>query len=157
MTAAVTVTAPATSRRPSWAVPRSSGSSERQSTNTAIPIGRFTRKIQFQANRSVSTPPSSTPAVPPPESTKPKMPIAFARSAGSVKIVMIRERATTETIAPPKPCSALAATRKPCELARPQASESVVKIASPNRNRRRRPNRSLSRPPSRRKPPKVSR
>ena len=122
-----------------------------------MPIGRLTRKIQFQAKRSVSTPPSSTPAVPPPESTKPKIPIAFARSAGSVKIVMINESATTETIAPPKPCTALATTRNSSEPASPHASDVSVNSASPMRNRRRRPNKSLSRPPSSRKPPKVSR
>ena len=66
------------------------------------PIGRFTRKIQFHANRSVSTPPSS-PRRSSPDSTKPKIPIALARSAGSVKIVITSDRATTETIAPPKP------------------------------------------------------
>ena len=157
ITAAVTVTAPVTSRRRSSALPESLGSNERQATKTAIPMGRLTRKIQFQANRSVSTPPRSTPAVPPPESTKPKMPIALARSAGSVKIVMISESATTDTMAPPKPCTALATTRNSFEPASPQASEVAVNSARPMRNSRRRPNRSLSRPPSKRKPPKVSR
>jgi hypothetical protein len=33
----------------------------------------------------------------PPDATKPKMPIAFARSAGSVKSVIISERATADT------------------------------------------------------------
>ena len=73
-----------------------------------MPTGRFTRKIQFQASRSVSTPPRSTPAVAPPDSTKLKTPIALARSAVSVKMVMMSESATTETIAPPKPCTARA-------------------------------------------------
>ena len=63
----------------------------------------LTRKIQCQASASVSMPPSSTPIEPPPEATKPKIPIAFARSAGSVKRVMISESATAETTAPPSP------------------------------------------------------
>ena len=67
------------------------------------PIGRLTRKIQCQLSTSVRTPPSSTPIVPPPERTKPKTPIAFARSAGSVNRFMISERATAETTAPPSP------------------------------------------------------
>ena len=63
----------------------------------------FTRKIQCQASASVMMPPSSTPIEPPPEATKPKIPIAFARSAGSVKRVIISDSATAETTAPPTP------------------------------------------------------
>ena len=49
------------------------------------------------------TPPASTPIEPPPAATKPITPIAFARSAGSVKSVMISESATAATTAPPRP------------------------------------------------------
>ena len=59
-------------------------------------------------------PPRSTPRLPPPEATKPKMPIAFARSAGSVKSVIMSESATAETIAAPRPCTARAAIRSSC-------------------------------------------
>ena len=58
--------------------------------------------------------------LPPPEATKPKTPIALARSAGSVKSVIISESATAETTAPPRPCTARAAIRSSCESARPQ-------------------------------------
>ena len=85
-----------------------------------MPIGMLTRKIQCQLSVSVRTPPSSTPIVPPPEATKPKTPIAFARSAGSVKSVIISESATAEATAPPTPCTARAAISMPCEVARPQ-------------------------------------
>ena len=61
--------------------------------------------------------------LPPPEATKPKMPIALARSAGSVKSVIISESATAETTAAPRPCTARAPIRSSCEFARPQASE----------------------------------
>ena len=71
------------------------------------------------------TPPSSTPIEPPPEATKPKTPIALARSAGSVKRVMISESETAETTAPPRPCTARAAIRNSCEVASPQASEAT--------------------------------
>ena len=95
--------------------------------------------------------------LPPPEATKPKMPIAFARSAGSVKSVIISESATAETTAPPRPCTARAPTSSSCEVESPQASDASVKSAIPIRNSRRWPKRSPSRPPSSRKPPKVSR
>ena len=51
---------------------------------------------------SVMIPPRSTPIDPPPAATKPNTPIAFARSAGSVKSVTISDSATAETIAPPR-------------------------------------------------------
>ncbi len=95
--------------------------------------------------------------LPPPAMTKPKTPIAFARSAGSVNRNMISEKATAETTAPPSPCTARAPSSRRCELERPQPSEARVKSAMPARNSRRWPKRSPSRPPSRRKPPNVSR
>ena len=39
--------------------------------SAAMTIGMLTRKIQCQSSTSVSTPPSSTPMLPPPEATKP--------------------------------------------------------------------------------------
>jgi hypothetical protein len=77
--------------------------------------------------------------VAPPDSTKLKMPIALARSAGSVKMVMISDSATTETIAPPNPCSARATTRNSGDPAIPQASDIAVKSTRPMRKMRRRP------------------
>ena len=122
------------------------------SAKTAIPMGRLTRKIQCQSRTSVRIPPRSTPILPPPAATKPKTPIALARSLGSVKSITISDRATAETTAPPRPCTARATTRASCEVARPQPSEASVKSAIPIRNRRWWPKRSPSRPPSRRKP-----
>ena len=122
-----------------------------------MPTGMLTRKIQCQLRASVSTPPRSTPIVPPPERTKPKMPIAFARSAGSVNSVMISERATADTTAPPSPWTARDATNISCEVDSPQARDASVKRLMPIRNSRRGPKRSPSRPPRSRKPPKVSR
>jgi hypothetical protein len=48
------------------------------------------------------------------------------------------------------------AIRTPDEVASPQASEKRAKSASPAMKTRRLPSRSPRRPPSRRKPPKVS-
>ena len=60
--------------------------------------------------RVVRIPPRRTPIVPPPAATKPKTPIAFARSAGSVNSVTISDSATADTTAPPRPCTARAPT-----------------------------------------------
>ena len=49
---------------------------------TAIPIGTLTRKIQCQLRRSVRTPPSSTPMLPPPAMQNPNTPSAFVALAG---------------------------------------------------------------------------
>ena len=124
---------------------------------TAIPTGTLTRKIQCQLSVSVRMPPRSTPIEPPPEATKPKTPIAFARSAGSVNSVIINERATAETTAPPMPWTARAPTSIHCDVARPHVAEASVNSVIPSRNSRRWPNRSPSRPPSSRNPPNVIR
>jgi hypothetical protein len=65
--------------------------------------------------------------------------MAFARSAGSVNMIMISERTTTETIAPPKPWTARAVMRNVWEVASPHASEAIVKTEIPMRKRRRCP------------------
>lgn len=85
------------------------------------------------------------------------MPIALARSVGSVKVVMMIESAAGAMIAPPNPCTARAATSNACEPASPQKSEASVKRASPTMNTRLRPKRSPALPPRSRKPPKVRR
>ena len=77
--------------------------------------------------------------LPPPAATKPKTPIAFARSAGSVNRLIISESETAETIAPPSPWTARAPIRNSCEPARPHAIEAAVNSAIPIRNRRRCP------------------
>ena len=91
--------------------------------------------------------------LPPPAATKPKIPIAFARSAGSVKSVIISDSETAEATAPPRPCTVLAAISIPWVVESPHRSEATVKSEIPARNSRRCPNKSPSRPPSRRKPP----
>ena len=157
ISAPVTVIAPPTSRlRPCAALPLVPGISRNVRNTTAIPIGILTRKIQCQLIVSVRTPPSTTPMLPPPEATNPKRPIAFARSAGSVKSASISESETAEATAPPMPCTARAVTSMPCEVERPQRSEASVKSPIPNRNRRRWPYRSPSRPPRSSRPPNVS-
>ncbi len=77
--------------------------------------------------------------LPPPAQTKPKMPIAFARSPGSVKIFIMSDSAIDDTTAPPSPCTALAAISSPWEFETPQTTEANVKSAMPRRNKRRWP------------------
>ena len=100
---AVTVNAPATSSRGEATRTWLPGSSLNDSATTAMPIGMLTRKIQCQSSELVRTPPSRTPIDPPPEATKPKMPIAFARSAGSVNSLIVSESDTADATAPPTP------------------------------------------------------
>src|SRR4029453_14296676 len=131
---AVTVTAPATSRRCAAVATRAPGTTKTVRTTTRIPTGTLTRKIQCQSSASVRIPPRRTPSEPPPEATKPKTPIAFVRSAGSRKRVIISERATAETTAPPTPATARAAISIPCEFANPHSAEAAVKRPTPARN-----------------------
>ena len=82
------------------------------------------------------TPPRSTPTAPPPDITKPKKPIAFARSAGSVNSPMIKASATAETAAPPRPWTARPITRNSLEGASPQAIDASVNDTTPATNTR---------------------
>ena len=68
---------------------------------------------------------------PPPERTKPIIPIAFARSAGSVNRIMISESAIAETIAPPRPWTARATMRNVCEFASPQSERRDRELGDP--------------------------
>jgi hypothetical protein len=101
-------------------------------------------------------PPSRTPAAPPAPATAPQTPSALLRSAPSLKIVVTIESAAGEMIAAPSPCAALAAISWPSVAAKPAAREATATSISPAMKTRRRPSRSAVRPPSRRKPPKVS-
>ncbi len=133
MSAEVTVIAPQTSRRPWRSCALSRGSSRSDARYTKIPTGTFTRKIQCQLSTSVRIPPSSTPIDPPPEATKPKTPMAFARSAGSVKSIIMSESETAETIAPPSPCTARAVTSITSPFESPQTIDATVKSTIPIR------------------------
>ena len=85
----------------------------------------------------------------------PNQPIARLRAGPSGKVVVRSESAAGETIAPPTPCRARAATRTHEARANPPASEAAENRARPATKTRRRPNRSAARPPSIRNPPKV--
>ena len=81
---------------------------------------------------------------------------ARLRSAPSEKVVVRIARVEGATMAPPRPCAARAATSTPSFGARPPASDAAAKSSSPATNTLRCPRRSAARPPSSRKPAKVS-
>ena len=106
---------------------------------------------------SVRTPPSSTPTLPPPAMQNPKTPIAFARSAGLHEEAHDqRERDRGDDCAA-EPLDRARSDSIPSLVETPHRIDAAVKKAIPPRNSRRWPNRSPRRPPSSRKPPKVSR
>src|SRR4029077_1156918 len=99
-------------------------------------------------------PPSSTPTAPPLPATAPQIPSARLRSRPSSKVVVRIDSAAGDIMAAPRPCKPRNAISEPSDQASPSSSELTVNRRSPAMNRRRRPNRSASRPPSRRNPPK---
>ena len=152
----MTVTAPATSK---WRVAdseRLSAISAGRARRRRAPTGTFTHSTHSQPRPSVRTPPSSTPAAPPEPATAPQTPSALLRSEPSRKVVVTIESAAGEMIAAPRPCTARAAISWASFAAKPPASDAAAKTSRPAMNTRRRPSRSASRPPSSRKPPKVS-
>ena len=152
----MTVTAPAASK---WRVcpsERLSGISPGVSASTASATGTFTHITHSQPRPSVSTPPSSTPTAPPEPATAPQAPSALLRSEPSRKIVVTIESALGAMIAAPRPCAARAAISAPSLGAKPANSEATATMIRPAMKIRRRPSRSARRPPSSRKPPKVS-
>ena len=118
-----------------------------------IPIGRLTKKIQCQLTAWVIRPPASRPIEAPAEATKLKMPIAFARSAGSGNMVTTMPRITAVLTAPPIPWRKRAATSIGWLIDSPHNSEAAVNMKRPIRKIRLRPTRSPSRPASSNKPP----
>ena len=105
---------------------------------------------------SVRTPPSSSPTAEPEAAIADQIPSALVRSSVSVKVVVMIASAAGETSAPPSPCSMRPAIRIPELCARPFSSDAAENRITPATNRRLRPNRSAARPPSSRKPPKIS-
>ena len=84
------------------------------------------------------------------------MPSARARSRGSVKVVVRMVSVAGASIAAPRPCTARAITSASAPGARPHTRLASVNSVSPQTNTRRRPYRSAARPPSSRKPAKIS-
>src|SRR5215469_10082456 len=82
--------------------------------------------------------------------------MARLRRGPSGKVVVIRDSAAGATMAPPMPCSARAPSSHAWLVANPPSRDASENRMMPAMNTRRRPRMSPARPPSSRKPPKVS-
>jgi hypothetical protein len=120
------------------------------------PIGTLMKKTHRQLSASTITPPRSRPTAPPAPAIAPQTASARFRSDPSAKVVRMIESAAGETIAPPRPWRPRARSSMPSDWDRPQISEAPEKTVIPATNKRRRPSRSASLPPSRRNPPNIS-
>ena len=136
-------------RRPRGA--RDSGTYRAVSTIAARPTGMFTQKMPRQPTEPTSTPPISGPAAMLMPTTPPHTPMARARSAGSVNVLVMMDIATGLSIEPPTACTMRNAISQPRPGARLHSSEPRVKTTSPAWNVRRRPTRSAVEPASIRK------
>ena len=93
-------------------------------------------------------PPSSSPTAAPLPASAPKMPNAFARSPGSVKVVASSDSEAGARMAPNAPWTARAAMSIPNDWAAPPTAEAMAKPSRPPMKVHLRPNRSEMRPPS---------
>ena len=104
------------------------------------------KKIARQETSSVSQPPSSGPSASAIADTPAQVPIALPRSSGGNALEMI-ERVPGIMNAAPTPCTAREATSQPSLGAKPIVADASENTTTPNRNIRRRPKMSPSRPP----------
>ncbi len=121
---------------------------------SATPNGTFSQKIQCHEMPETTAPPISGPNA----TAIPAMPLqapmnAPRRLAGTAALRIVS--VSGMMIAPPKPCTARAAINALADGARAAAAEARVKMPSPTASIRRRPNRSPSAAPVRRKTAKV--
>ena len=121
-----------------------------------MPIGTLTKKIHSHESRSVRMPPSSRPNAAPPAAIALQTPSAFARSSPSANVVVMIDSAAGETSARAEALQRAEAMSIPPDCDSPLASDATVKITTPARKMRLRPNRSPARPPSSRNPPNTS-
>src|SRR5215211_8592795 len=153
---AVTLTAPATSRR-GGAV-----SSRLSETNTGVratpktPTGKLTKNTHSHPRPPVKSPPNNQPVAPPPAAAAVHTPSARPRPSPSGKAVVSEESAEGATIAAPNPCAMRPSTSESGETASPHASEAPENTTSPTMKSLRLPHRSAARPASNKKPPKAS-
>ncbi len=127
---------------------RDSGTYRAVSRQATRPTGTLIRKIEGQPALSTRKPPSSGPSAMLMPTTPPQTPMAWARSRGSVKVLVMIDMATGLSIAPPTAWSA----RKPISHsrlgARLHSSEPRTKSSRPVWKTRRRPMRSATEPKS---------
>ena len=122
---------------------------------SSSPRGTLSQKIHCQEMPSTTAPPTSGPKATASPLIPPHTPSASPRllaGTAAERIVSV----SGVTSAPPKPCTALAASSAAIEGASAAAAEAAVKTAMPTANMRRRPKRSPSAAPVSRKTAKVS-
>ena len=115
-------------------------------TTAPTATGRLRKKIARQETSSVSQPPSTGPSASAMADTPAHVPIALPRSSGGNALEMI-ERVPGIMNAAPMPWTARDATSQPSLGAKPIVADASANTTTPNRNIRRRPKMSPSRPP----------
>src|SRR5665213_3484516 len=153
--APITSSAPGTSTRSGADSSRDSGTCRMARSSTASPMGRLMKKIHRQEATAISQPPMNGPVA---EATPPRpvhAPMAWPRSS-SRNDAWRMARLPGVSRAPPTPCN----IRKAISVVEPgasaQAAEATVNQMTPMVKTRRRPNRSPSDPPTRRRAASVS-
>ena len=118
-------------------------------------MGTLIQKIHCHDRPSITAPPTSGPRATARPPMPPQAPSARPRrSAGTAALRIVS--VSGATIAPPRPCSARAATSASIDGARAASADAAVKIPRPITNMRRRPKRSPSAAPVSRKTANVS-
>jgi len=102
--------------------------------------GTLTRKTEPHQKCSSSQPPVTGPMATPRPETPAQMPMALARSAGSVKTLVRIDRVAGMISAPPIPMNARAPMSALAEPLKAARTEPLPKMASPTARARRRPN-----------------
>ena len=120
---------------------RDSSTFTRASTNTKIPTGMLTRKIQRQPSPVTSAPPITGPVATASPVIAPKTPKAVPLSR-PLNDSESRASDVANMKAPPMPWNARERAKTTIPVAKPHSAEPATKIATPMRKRSRRPFRS---------------
>jgi hypothetical protein len=139
--------APGQSALPDEEVSRDSGTWRRVVHAVTAATGMLIRKIHRQLPACSSHPPTKGAITADTPLNPAHVPIACVRSAGWMVASMMARLAGVIS-APPIPCRARAAMSQPMPGAAAHSTDATVNQASPARNTRRRPQRSLSEPAS---------
>ncbi len=99
-----------------------------------------------QPAASTSAPPTTGPTARLSPTTPPQTPIAWARSRGSVKVLVMIDMATGLSIDPPTACTIRNTISRSMVGANPHSSDPIPNTTSPAWNVRRRPTRSAVEP-----------
>ena len=102
--------------------------------------GRLIRKTEPHQKCSSSQPPVTGPMATPRPETPAQMPMALARSAGSVKTLVRMDSVAGMISAPPMPMKARAPMSAPADPLNAAAADPMPKMARPAVRARRRPN-----------------